>query len=353
MESLATNFREEHHYAYFQAGYICSIVSLVTITITLFLLFLIRKRFFNFFYSLGVYLLIADLPIIVTSFHDPSNLDPSNTLYCNIIGPLRVYSNISVAVWNLLIIWTVFFTVKHNLVEEDLRIYLPRFLALGYLLPWIFAILPIFIVGYEKKFTSCWIGTSTHPWATQLINAACYWGIILLCLILVVIVSIWTVRFLLRFEIHEISGEFYALGLYPVVFILCNAADVFDRVYISFGAEAIVWIAYTHVVMRQLQGFFHGMVFMLNPRVRSEIVKMILCDKSADPKKVKSFTKEIHGAEFQKQLLHESDGFVHLSMQQPLPLENEVVISKYFKIRGSTHEAYSNSSQNSFLSDRA
>ena len=354
---------QEDHTAYHRASVICSIISLVTTALVLLTYYLIRKKVANFFYNLGICLLLADIPLLVTSVLDAEAL--SEPVFCNIIGPLRVYSNTSIAIWNVLICWTVHSTIKDNLSEDDLQGYRRRFLLIGFVLPIVFGVLPFATEGYIETFTSCWISTKARQWEQFLMNAICYWVPILGCLTYVAVITFRVIKFLKKFAISEVSGEFYALGLYPVVFLLCNMADIFDRVYITLGMDLIVWIAYTHVIMRQLQCFFYGVVFLFNPRVREEIVALF---KRPDFSQLKSDVSFVVNSNSKHSSMKDEVGTpderqetVMLSLQPGSIAEEEKVLdqkllSKYFQMRTAT-EAEDNmkktdeSSIKSFLSD--
>ena len=346
--------------SYYRAAVVCSIISLVNIIFVLVMFLLIRKKVFNFFYNLGIYLLLSDIPLMVTSLFDQEVL--SSELYCNIVGAFRVYSNTSIAIWNILICWTVHYTIKGNLSEQSLRKYTGRFILAGFIVPIFLGVIPIFTHGYTVTFTSCWISTRLKTWDQYLINALCYWGIIIISLLTVTVFSFRIIKFLKNYAISEVSGELYALGVYPIVFILCNAADIFDRVYLTVETEPIVFVAYIHIIMRQLQGFFHGMVLLLNPRVRAEVRG--LC-KGNDKSTASTFKEEVsfvvaskHNSNHDsvKEIPPEiSDDSMTISLQPASVGQNQRLLNKYFRVRASSKDLpeknNDDSSQKSFMSD--
>lgn len=251
---------------------ICTTFSVVFIAISLFVYFLLRKRIGNFFINLGVYLLICDLPMLLSSYYIYTDTDSISDTSCNVLGVLREFSSVSCMFWNSLMMWTVYKTIRYNLDESYLVSKKFLFMLIGYGVPLTLSIIPIFFHEYKSYFIYCWIDVTPGVFSQEVLFTLAFAVPLLVSLFLSFMYYIRTFLYMRQFDIEEISGEFYALSLFPIVLMTCNTASIIDRMYDTYiDSDGVEWLGYLHVIMRQSQAFFNCLVFLLNPKVLYEI----------------------------------------------------------------------------------
>src|SRR5438067_1846720 len=139
-------------------GMISGILSLLCIMMSSLVFMIIQKRVPSFFARLTIYLLIADIPLLISSFFGIPVAATVSTMHCDLMSFTLQFSNLSTSFWNLIIIWTVYHTVRYSLMEEELDAYRKKFLVISYLIPTVIALIPI--VVHWGTSSSCWINIS-------------------------------------------------------------------------------------------------------------------------------------------------------------------------------------------------
>lgn len=254
-----------------KCAHVLTTLSLVATFITL-VIYKAFHRLKNFFFMLGIFLILCDLPLLLSSYY----LTIMDDRPCKIIGPLREFSSISVMFWNAIMMWTLFKTVRFNLDEDYLHSYKARFLLLGYGLPIIISTILIYACPYKAHYLFCWIEYEDDTYEKVL-----FWAVFGIPLAISVIIStqyyIRTFIYLRKFDIQQISGEFYAFALYPIVLLSCNAFSVIDRLYSTLfpDEEVPLWIVNVHVLTRQAQCLLNCLVFIFNPTVRRQMSRAL------------------------------------------------------------------------------
>mgnify|MGYP000890676384 CR=1 FL=1 len=251
----------------FHLGIIISSLSLVSLAAVLVLFIVVRRRVSNFFVKLGIYLMLADVPMLISAFFDvTTGTEPP--IICDLTAIFRQYSNLSTMLWNVLIVWTVYTTIVNNLVEEHMLIFKRKFLLATLIVPLLFAILPVAVGKYEGSNSSCWISTSISTRAEFILYDGTYLLSLFVSIIFIVRYYIRMIIFLKEYTIEEVSGEFYALSLFPIVLIIVNIPDVASRLYVIISeSQSARWTEFVQVGLRMSQVFINSVLFTLNPKV--------------------------------------------------------------------------------------
>ena len=244
----------------------CTLLSSIFMIVILSSYFFLRKRGLNFFFELGVLVIIAYIPLILSSFV----ISNSEGTLCNIFGPLRVYSNISLVFWIGIFARTVQVTVKKNLEERDLTPWKLNYLLIGFVPGVLSAVVPFTGGGYALINDYCWINLSInedfYDWFLML---GFYILPKIIGIIVVIAFVIDTLLYLRKFTICRTSPEFRLLVIYPIIFVLSNPVDLFVRVYSTALRQTVPsWLTLVYILLRQLQGFFYCLVFALSPKFR-------------------------------------------------------------------------------------
>lgn len=246
---------------------VCTLISSVFIIIVLALYFFWRKRFRNFFFELGSLVLIAYIPLMLTAFV----INSDESALCNIYGPLRVYSNISVVFWIGILARTVQVTVKKNLDEDDLAPWKTGYLLVGFVPGVLSAVMPFTGGGYAVIHDYCWINLlGTEDFIDWFLLLGFYVLPKIIGTLIIIGYAIDTLSYLRKYAIHRTAPEFKLLVIYPVVFVLYNPVDLFVRIYsTALNQEVPYWLTLVYLFLRQLQGFFYCLAFVLSPKFRA------------------------------------------------------------------------------------
>lgn len=251
-------------------GMICGVLSLISVLVASLVFIIIKGRVSTFFAKLSLYLVLADVPFLVTSFFGIPVTSPTSMFHCGTASVTLQFSNLSTIFWNIIIIWTVFHTVRYSLQEEDLLSYKKKFLALSYLVPIIIAVIPLFVHLGTKS--SCWVELSSEMTPEYYIYNGFYLFSFIVGSLFILGYYIRLVVFLREFTIEEVSGEFYKLMVFPIILLIVNAPDATNRVLrIFFDINVAPWVVTTQILLRQSQALCNSIIFLLSPRVRSGI----------------------------------------------------------------------------------
>lgn len=254
-----------------------TILSTATVLFILPTYYFLRKRVMNFFWELEMLVIIAYLPLLATSF----NLAPAHSVLCSVFGALRVYSSISILYWQAMFVRTVQTTVKKNLGEGDLQPWKMGYLSIALVPGIISAIMPFTGGGYVSVYNYCWIDLKNDVYTDWFVFLTFYMAPKLIGVMVVIAFTIDIIRYLKRYVVHKTSMDFRLILIYVIVCVLFNPIDISVRIYATVAERNVpFWLGFMQISLRQLQGFFYCLVFLLSPNFRKEVWNMFTRKKA-------------------------------------------------------------------------
>ena len=246
---------------------ICNSLSLIG-SIFIISAYIWLKSIRSFAFKLVFFMSISDI------IHSISLLLPPQGLSCQVQGFLLQYSAISSVLWTLNIAFALYVTALKG--ERDPARYQTRFLILGYIIPLLLALVPLFLDAYNEAAGWCWINSSFS--VDLALRLFCFYFIV------------WTVipfnLFAYIKVIYKIKQEYGGfieyqntnnamikrLSLYPIVLIVCYLPITIKRTLEIGGGDLIpFWFTCVSAFGISITGFVNSIVYGLSGPVKDEI----------------------------------------------------------------------------------
>jgi len=240
-------------------GFFCSIFSLVGALFTIFVYWLVPTTRKNFFFFLAFHLAISDFGVAITGMTlvNPNELSKG---FCTAIATFRGFAIMSSFIINLMIALFLYKAIQTNNYLQGFPHQKTTFLISNYAFSLFGSIGPLLSGVYGPSHIYCWISTDEKRYiATFWLICEAYIALPL-TLIWVILIYCWIIRHLKRMVSQERQSDVNKLALVPLFFVIANGITFVDIVIdVFFGKQMIIKLI--HTCLRQIQGFFHALVY--------------------------------------------------------------------------------------------
>ncbi len=261
-------------------GFVCSIFSLIGALFTISIYLFVPSTRKNFFFFLAFHLAISDLCISLTglTLKDPSKLPEG---YCTFSATIRGFSFVSSCIINLVIALFIYKRIQTDSSSQGNEKQKVTFFYTNYLFSLFGSIGPLVSGSYGPSSIYCWINPGSKTYlATFWMICEAYIALPLF-LIWVTLLYTWIIRQLKGMVSQERRRDVNKLAVIPLLFVVINVMTLVDILNDSvFGRHLTIKLI--HTCLRQMQGFFHALVYAFGI-VRDEILNKVYERKSHSP----------------------------------------------------------------------
>jgi len=267
-------------------GFICSIFSLIGALFTIIIYWLVPTTRKNFFFFLAFHLAISDFGVAITGMTlvDPHEL---NKTFCSVIATFRGFSIMSSFIINLMIALFLYKAIQTNNYLQGFPNQKLTFIISNYSFSLFGSIGPLLSGVYGPSNIYCWISTDEKRYISTFWLICEAYLALPLTLIWVTMIYCWIISHLKRMVAQERQSDVNKLAMVPLLFVVANGITFLDIVVDAFFGKQMT-IKIIHTCLRQMQGFFHAIVYA------SGIVKEEIHNKINEIKQKRKLSAESH-----------------------------------------------------------
>ncbi|KAL4502394.1 hypothetical protein ABPG72_011981 [Tetrahymena utriculariae] len=258
------------------------------------LMYLCNKDLQTFAFKLVFLLSISD---IILGFGRMFNFEsiitqdytPEDGVKCQVQSFLVNFGGLSTIITTMAISWSLCQSVVYGINHLD--DYSKYYYIVIFVFPLIISIIPLATGDYGASGISCWIsGHKDGPYSIRTL----LWRLFLFYIPLWLSIIYNFINYLrirkfvysLFVDNTEASKQhkqiIRKLTLYPLIMVICYLFATINRVYQFFEENEIEAIAYLHMSLAGLQGFFNSLVYGFNKQIKSKICKSCITQKKKD-----------------------------------------------------------------------
>jgi len=193
----------------------------------------------------------------------------TNDFNCKLTGFLNTFFHSAYLLWNSVIAWVIFSTIKHGHKIDKIQW---QFIPLTYIVSLLLQVPSImddkFGPSHGNGLTYCWyhsveptysmmIGFYVPLVASTLFNFYCYGR------------SAWIAR---KICTQTTSTQFDGLFIFPFIQGACNSGAILRKIAELLGGQSEKWII-LHIILSKGQGMFEALAYFANKSVRNEVRK--------------------------------------------------------------------------------